>query len=220
MEERKTNHEDTTPKLSAITPWQSLPRATGSQAAASLSKQQPRCFGPGLISASMCTQRNWLWNYPGHHNYMFIRDQDSIVLALTVVESDITNENKLGFALFSYHFFLTAWRTVVSCTPNTSDPSFRGTQTLNCLLTTLVEGLHSSSSANRTPHELTGAGRSSEAPPRLAAPSSPCSAPCPRAPRAFLQAGREPSSLHLEQVLRCAALKALFSGRTASLKSL
>lgn len=151
---------------------------------------------------------------------MFIRDQDSIVLALTVVESDITNENKLGFALFSYHFFLTAWRTVVSCTPNTSDPSFRGTQTLNCLLTTLVEGLHSPSSANRTPHELTGAGRSSEAPPRLAAPSSPCSAPCPRAPRAFLQAGREPSSLHLEQVLRCAALKALFSGRTASLKSL
>lgn len=135
---------------------------------------------------------------------MFIKDQDSIVLALTVVESDITNENKPGFALFSYlfFFFLTAWRTAVSCTPNTSDPSFRGTQTLTCLLTMLVEGLHSPSSANNwTPHELTGAGRSAEAPPRLAAPSSPCGAPCPRAPEAFLQTGCEPRSLHLEQVL-------------------
>lgn len=153
---------------------------------------------------------------------MFIKDQDSIVLALTVVESDITNENKPGFALFSYRFFfLTAWRTVVSCTPNTSDPSFRGTQTLTCLLTMLVEGLHSPSSANNwTPHELTGAGRSAEAPPHLAAPSSPCGAPCPRAPEAFLQTGCEPRSLHLEQVLGQHADKALFPGRTASLKSL
>lgn len=36
----------------------------------------------------------FMFNCPGHHNYVFIKDQDSIVLALTVVESDVSNENK------------------------------------------------------------------------------------------------------------------------------
>lgn len=55
----------------------------------------------------MCTQHNSLLNDPGHHNYVFIKDQDSIVLALAVVESDISNENKTS--LCSDWGFLSGW---------------------------------------------------------------------------------------------------------------
>lgn len=53
----------------------------------------------------MCTQHNRLWNYPGHHNHMFRKEQDSIVLVLTVVESDITNENKTSLCSVFLIFF-------------------------------------------------------------------------------------------------------------------
>lgn len=51
-------------------------------------------FGLKLTSPYMCTQHNSPLNDPGHHNYVFIDDQDSIVLALTLVDNDISDENK------------------------------------------------------------------------------------------------------------------------------
>lgn len=71
-----------------------------------------------VYTAQLTIELSW-WSQ------LFIKDQGSIVLALTVVESDISNENKtsllcLGFSGWMARWlflrkFLTTWRTVVAC---------------------------------------------------------------------------------------------------------